>query len=63
MAEQRKYIEKKVQSGWPMLITAMLIIVLGLIFPLYKIWGIVVTALLSIGAFLILRLIFPRRDD
>lgn len=62
MAEQR-YIEKKVRSGWPMLITAIVIAVLGLIFPLYRIWGIIVTALLSVGAFLILRLIFPDKTE
>lgn len=62
MAEQR-YIEKKVRSGWPMLITAIVIVVLGLIFPLYRIWGIIVTALLSVGAFLILRLIFPDKTE
>lgn len=62
MAEQR-YIEKKVRSGWPMLITAIVIVILGLIFPLYRIWGIIVTALLSVGAFLILRLIFPDKTE
>ena len=62
MAEQR-YIEKKVRSGWPMLITAIVIVILGLIFPLYRIWGIIVTALLSVSAFLILRLIFPDKTE
>ncbi len=63
MAEQNRIIEKKVRSGWPMLITAVLIIIFGLIFPLYRVWGIIVTAVLGVAAFLILRLIFPAKTE
>ena len=63
MAELNRTIEKKVRSGMPMLITAGAVIILGLIFPLYKIWGILLTAALGVGIFFIARLIFPDKVE
>ncbi len=53
MAEFKRTVEKHIKSAWPFLIAALCIVVLGLIFPLYRIWGILLTAGISIAAFFI----------
>lgn len=63
MAEQSRFIEKSHPSAVPFLITAASIVVFGLIFPLYRIWGILLTAALCTVVFLISRKIFPARVE
>lgn len=53
MAELKRTVEKRIRSAMPLYITAGLIIVCGLIFPLYKIWGILVTAAVSVIGYFI----------
>lgn len=58
MAETRRTIEKRIKSAMPLWITAALIIVCGLIFPLYRIWGILVSAAVCLVGYLISKGIF-----
>ncbi|MBR6006861.1 MAG: 5-bromo-4-chloroindolyl phosphate hydrolysis family protein [Clostridia bacterium] len=63
MEKQTRTVEKRIRSGWPMLITAIVIVVFGLIFPLYRIWGILLTAGLAVLAFFICKKIFPDKIE
>lgn len=58
MAEYSRTVEKRIKSPMPFYIAAISILVFGLIFPLYRIWGIVLTAGLSVAAFFIAKAIF-----
>ncbi|MBR4434901.1 MAG: 5-bromo-4-chloroindolyl phosphate hydrolysis family protein [Clostridia bacterium] len=58
MAETPRTIEKRVKSAMPLYITALSIIVFGLIFPLYKIWGILLVSCLGVATYFISKSIF-----
>ncbi len=61
MAEQKRTVEKHIRSAMPLLIAAGCIIVFGLIFPLYRIWGVLLTAAIAVGAYFLSKLIFKDR--
>ncbi|MBQ7060344.1 MAG: 5-bromo-4-chloroindolyl phosphate hydrolysis family protein [Clostridia bacterium] len=63
MAETQRTVEKRIRSAWPFLIAAIAVIVFGLIFPLYRIWGILLTAALAVGAYFISKKLFPDRIE
>ncbi|MBR3299565.1 MAG: 5-bromo-4-chloroindolyl phosphate hydrolysis family protein [Clostridia bacterium] len=54
----QRTVEKTIKSAMPFWITAVLILVCGLIFPLYRIWGIIVTAAVAVIGFFVLKAIF-----
>ncbi len=63
MAEFKRTVEKRVKSAWPILIAALCIVVFGLIFPLYRWWGILLTAAISVVAYLISKKAIPDRVE
>lgn len=58
MAEMHRTVEKRIKSAMPLWITAALVIICGLIFPLYRIWGILVSAAVCLIGYLIAKGIF-----
>lgn len=63
MAAIKRTVEKRTKSAWPILIAAIAIVVFGIVFPLYKWWGVLLTAALSTAAFLISKKLFPDRVE
>lgn len=61
MAETRRTIEKRIKNAMPLWITAALIIICGLIFPLYRISGMLITAAVAVAGFFISKAIFKDR--
>lgn len=59
----RKTIEKRIKSPFPLYIAAGCILLVGLILPLYRLWGILLTAALSVAAYLISKRFFPDRIE
>lgn len=58
MGEMHRTVEKRIKSAMPLWITAALVIICGLIFPLYRIWGILVSAAVCLIGYLIAKGIF-----
>ncbi len=63
MADNTRMIEKRIKSAMPLLITAGSIVVFGLIFPLYRIWGILLTAAIAVIVYFISKAIFKDRIE
>lgn len=54
-------VEKRIKSAIPLYATTGAIVVFGLIFPLYRIWGIILTAVLALAVYFIARRFCPDR--
>lgn len=59
----RKTIEKRIRSPFPLYIAAGCILLSGLILPLYRVWGILLTAAVSAAAYFISKRFFPDRIE
>ncbi|MBR5947983.1 MAG: 5-bromo-4-chloroindolyl phosphate hydrolysis family protein [Clostridia bacterium] len=63
MAEMQRTVEKRIKSAMPLWITAALVVVCGLVFPLYRIWGILVSAAVCLIGYLIATRIFKDKVE
>ena len=63
MSETRRTVEKRIKSAMPFYITAALILVCGLIFPLYRIKGILLTAAIALIGYFIAKDKFKDRIE
>lgn len=57
----QRTVEKRIKSAMPFWIAAALIIICGIIFPLYRFWGILVTAAVAVAGFFISKAVFKDR--
>ncbi|MBQ4227706.1 MAG: 5-bromo-4-chloroindolyl phosphate hydrolysis family protein [Clostridia bacterium] len=52
-----------IKSALPLFGTAALIVLLALIFPLYRLWALLLSAALAVGCYFALERVFPGRDE
>jgi len=54
--------KKHIKSAMPIYCAAVIWLVMGLILPIYKLWAILVTLVISVAAAIVLKKVFPGRD-
>ncbi|MBQ4090654.1 MAG: 5-bromo-4-chloroindolyl phosphate hydrolysis family protein [Clostridia bacterium] len=54
--------KKHIKSAMPLYCAAAIWLVMGLVLPIYKLWAILVTLVLSVAAAILLKKVFPGRD-
>ena len=54
--------KKHIRSAMPLYCAAVVWLVMGLILPIYKLWAIILTLVLSVSAAVLLKKVFPGRD-
>lgn len=55
-------LKKHIKSAMPIYCAAVIWLVMGLILPIYKLWAILVTLVISAAAAIVLKKVFPGRD-
>lgn len=54
--------KKHIDSALPLFSAAAIWLVMGLILPIYKLWAIIITLIISVAAAILLKKVFPGRD-